>query len=580
MSNRGFKLFRLLVVFFVASILWACSGDDGAAGPAGAPGPAGTPGGPGPTGSAGGVPIDSADKINIEVSSVSIPSGGGAPVVELKLTNDLNQGLVGLPASDIRFVLAQLSPAAPGSGGSSAWQSYVSRSFNNSQPPPATVLQANTETATAGVFVDNNDGTYQYTYANALSDYPNAPTFDATKTHRIGVEIRGQAPISTNGILDFVPAGGAPLFERKIVDNDTCDACHDRLEFHGGPRTDVEYCVTCHNPYSVDPDTGNSVDFKVLIHNIHAGRDGYQIQGYGGTVYDFSDVVWTQDIRNCQTCHEISDANTPQASHYLEYPTREACGTCHYDDGNPATTDDYAIEDGVHPGGFLFDNDEQCASCHGPNATVNGGDVRIAKAHELKEVIAAEAFAYEVVSVTNTAPGQIPNATIRVFNPQDGTTYDINDPAGPFQIGSSRLNLDLSWTTTALGNVDPNDTLARPASSGAPFAPIQINFQTGAVADANGNFTKAAPAAIPTGIAGSGLAVLEGRGAIDIDGSLDNLPVSSATLTFAITDASPTARRKIVDIAKCNDCHKNLALHGDNRSGNTEVCSTCHNPNA
>ncbi|MGB5245584.1 MAG: hypothetical protein WBN34_03485, partial [Woeseia sp.] len=24
----------------------------------------------------------------------------------------------------------------------------------------------------------------------------------------------------------------------------------------------------------------------------------------------------------------------------------------------------------------------------------------------------------------------------------------------------------------------------------------------------------------------------------------------------------------------------NLALHGDNRSGNTEVCSTCHNPNA
>ncbi|MGB5353933.1 MAG: hypothetical protein WBN32_10020, partial [Woeseia sp.] len=275
MSNRGFKLFRLLVVFFVASILWACSGDDGAAGPAGAPGPAGTPGGPGPTGSAGGVPIDSADKINIEVSSVSIPSGGGAPVVELKLTNDLNQGLVGLPASDIRFVLAQLSPAAPGSGGSSAWQSYVSRSFNNSQPPPATVLQANTETATAGVFVDNNDGTYQYTYANALSDYPNAPTFDATKTHRIGVEIRGQAPISTNGILDFVPAGGAPLFERKIVDNDTCDACHYRLEFHGGPRTDVEYCVTCHNPYSVDPDTGNSVDFKVLIHNIHAGRDGY-----------------------------------------------------------------------------------------------------------------------------------------------------------------------------------------------------------------------------------------------------------------------------------------------------------------
>ncbi|MDH5584118.1 MAG: hypothetical protein OEY82_09650, partial [Gammaproteobacteria bacterium] len=40
------------------------------------------------------------------------------------------------------------------------------------------------------------------------------------------------------------------------------------------------------------------------------------------------------------------------------------------------------------------------------------------------------------------------------------------------------------------------------------------------------------------------------------------------------------ARRQVVDIAKCNDCHNTLALHGDNRVGNTELCSTCHNPNA
>ena len=57
--------------------------------------------------------------------SLAVPAGGGAPVVELTLTNDLTQGLFGLPAGDIRFVLSQLSP---GSGGdSSEWQSYVTR---------------------------------------------------------------------------------------------------------------------------------------------------------------------------------------------------------------------------------------------------------------------------------------------------------------------------------------------------------------------------------------------------------------------------------------------------------------------
>jgi OmcA/MtrC family decaheme c-type cytochrome len=319
---------------------------------------------------------------------------------------------------------------------------------------------------------------------------------------------------------------------------------------------------------------------KALIHNIHRGRDGYIIVGYGGTVHDYSDVEWTQDPRNCQTCHEESDANTPQASNWRLVPNRAACGTCHYDDGLANGINEYAIEDGVHPNNVLFTNDTQCVDCHGPDATVNNGDVQIARVHELKEVAANEAFAYQVVSVTNTAPGQIPQATIRVTNPLDGTAYDINDPAGPFQIGSSRLNLDIAWTSAELGNLDPNDDLARSPTSGAPFAPIQINFQTGAANDGSDNFTKSASAAIPTGITGSGIAVLEGRAAVDIDGELDNLPVSSAVYPFAITDATSKARRSVVDIDKCNDCHKNLALHGDNRSGNTEVCSTCHNPNA
>jgi len=570
---------KLAAILLSSSLLFACSGDTG---PAGAPGASGgtgqigPAGPPGPSGNAA-VPIQSVDNINVSYDSVTVPAGGGAPTVIVRLTDDLGFGLTGLPAANLRFTLAQLS--AGQNGGSSEWQSYITKDSGG-----IANAQANTETATAGTFADNGDGTYTYIFAQDLTAYPAGPTYSETKTHRLGSEIRtnsgGFLPENipaNNAPYDFLPSGGAPIETRLIVNNDTCNACHDNLEFHGEARFDIEYCVTCHNPYSVDGETasepwGGSVDMSVMIHKIHFGENlanGYRVVGFGNTEHDYSNVKFTQDVRNCTTCHQESDVTVPQASNWREVQNRTSCGSCH-------DAIDWAA--GGHPGGLVFTDDTMCADCH--NETSGAVALHVPVAHEIPEAIAAEAFAYEVIGVTNTAPGQVPTATIRVSNPEDGTTYDINDPAGPFQIGSSRLNLDISWTSVALGNVDPNNDLARPADSGAPFAPLQINFQSGAVDDGSGNFTKSASSAIPTGIMGSGLAVLEGRAAVDIDGSLDNLPVSSDTLAFAITDASAQDRRNIVDIDKCNDCHKNLALHGDNRSGNTEVCSTCHNPNA
>jgi OmcA/MtrC family decaheme c-type cytochrome len=529
------------------------------------------------------VPIDSAERINIEITEVAVPAGGGAPTVQLSLTNDLTQGLNGLPDSDIRFTIAQLSPGEGGS--SSEWQSYVTR--DSGDIPDA---QATTETADEGTFTDNGDGTYAYTFAQDLTAYPAGPAYDENLPHRIGIEIRGQAPISSNGIYDFVPSGAEAAVSREIVDNNTCFACHDRLEFHGGPRTDIAYCVTCHNPSSIDGDTANepwggTVDMKQMIHKIHHGinlANGYSIVGFGGRTIDYSEIVFTQDSRNCQTCHDESDESTPEASNWRLVANRDACGSCH---------DDVDWANGGHPGGITFVDDTQCLSCHGPDGTVQNEDGKLVHTdimHEIPEQIAAEAFQYEVVSVTDTAPGEFPTVSIRVLDPTNpdyesdpaSTAYDINDPAGPFQLDGSRLRLDISWTTAALGNIDPNDTLARPADDEAPFLPIVIDFQEGATNDGTNTFTKTSEAAIPTGFMGSGYAALEGRAAVDLEGELSEIPVETDVLVFAVTDAEPVDRRKIVDISNCNDCHKNLALHGDNRSGNTELCSTCHNPNA
>lgn len=83
-------------------------------------------------------------------------------------------------------------------------------------------------------------------------------------------------------------------------------------------------CVVCHNPAStdvsqrqaltaagVDGPWEQTIDMKPHIHKIHS--DAYRatqpnyapwiIDGFGGSVNNFSDVVLPQDVGNCYACH-------------------------------------------------------------------------------------------------------------------------------------------------------------------------------------------------------------------------------------------------------------------------------------
>ena len=133
--------------------------------------------------------------INIEISDVAIPAGGGNPVVQLTLTNDLTQGLKDLPAGDIRFTIAQLSPGA--NGGSSEWQSYVTRDSGG-----ITDAQADAERGSAGTFTDNGDGTYTYTFASDLTAYAAGPTYDENLPHRLAVLSHAAIRQRTHHVLD------------------------------------------------------------------------------------------------------------------------------------------------------------------------------------------------------------------------------------------------------------------------------------------------------------------------------------------------------------------------------------------
>ncbi len=585
MNKNRLMVQRFATMLLSGFLLAACSG--GGEGPQGPAGPDGSQGSPGPTGPAGtysGIPVTSADKINVSWSDFSL--NGESLTVTVVLTNDLDQGLAGLPAANIRFALAQLSPGVNRS--SSEWQSYLTRSSNG-----VADAQGTTETATSGTWVDQGDGYYDYTFAENLSAYPGGPAFDPLKTHRVAVEVRTDANgfmaarvPANNAPYDFVPAGGTPTFTRLIVDNSTCNACHDDLAFHGGGRVDVEYCVVCHNPSSTDEDTGNTVDFKTLIHNIHSARPDYDIVGYGNALHNWGDLEWPQDIRNCQTCHQEGNANTPQASNFRKVPSRAACGTCHYDDGIPGNGEhEYAIQNGVHPDGFNFTDDSQCVECHGPDATVTNPEgrlVQIVVAHEIRTKTAGEKFQFNILNIAGTAPGEFPVVTFSVTDPTNGdAAYNIHTSA-PFTVcagGASRMSIDIAWDTSDYHNSGIAGGLS------VNGLPIQINPLAacgGASTDnADGTFTVTSTVAIPDTAVGTAAVIIEGHPAVDAyeNGTIDRIAVTNAIAYAPITAATAVSRRNIVDINKCNDCHNQLSLHGNNRTNRPDVCAACHNPN-
>jgi OmcA/MtrC family decaheme c-type cytochrome len=267
----------LLCVF-----LGACSGTTGPAGPAGAAGASGSPG-PSTTGAA--LNVSTATAITGTITSVTI---SGPPVVKFELTDQNGAPLQGLPAADLGLAIAQLVPGQDGM--SSQWNSYI---FSSVTPLgcPAGVpacdtgpqTQAGVESATSGTLVDNGDGTYQYTFKTDITKVPSV-VYNASLTHRVGFEIRGLAQ-ANNAAYTFQPSTGATtgIFMREIVDTATCNGCHTQLSEHGGARVEVQYCVMCHNPGTIDPYSANSLDMKVMIHKIHTGSSLPSIQTANGT---------------------------------------------------------------------------------------------------------------------------------------------------------------------------------------------------------------------------------------------------------------------------------------------------------
>jgi OmcA/MtrC family decaheme c-type cytochrome len=592
--------------------LAGCDGDsvgDAAAGPTGPTGGVGPTGPTGPTvppvpdiGQGGPVTIGNGSALTAEqiaaidtlvatLDSAAITNNRA--VIEFTVETAKGGPVLGLAPTTLRLGIAKLVPAA--AAVPSRWQSYVNRLAtpgNTSAgfvPALPNAIQANAESgvagdcavATAACWQELGDGKYRYRSAVDLSAVtsPIAVPYDPSLTHRVSIAIdlsapaRGLAP--DNPFLDFVPAGGSVTSNKLIAATANCADCHVRFAEHGGSRRSNEYCVVCHNPGSIDPDGGESVDMAYMAHSIHRAGDRatpYVVFGFGGTKYSFENVTYPQSVLFCETCHTQS-ADAPQGNDWLVNATASTCGGCHVDGllktGPDAATGRYVyqFQHTIASSGFDFAaNDGDCLGCHRAGG-VAGETLEVHRQGDRLAVELGRAYQYSILSATNTAAGQTPTVTFQIL--KDGQPIDVK------ALTTGRLRLDFAWSTDDIHNV-ADLTPGQEQYLNNEGEALEIEFvasggQTANMAavvdNGNGTFSYTLASPLPAGVNGDIMVVLEGRR--EENGTR---AYPSSAIFF------PGEKRvSLVEQAKCENCHEFIAAHGGSRAGDPNVCILCHN---
>jgi OmcA/MtrC family decaheme c-type cytochrome len=520
-------------------------------------------------------PPSSINKLNVEILDASVDGDrqvkctfrmvdeNGAPLS----LDDLNQ---------INFVIARIVD-------SGEYIDYITRVQDGA-------VQASSERN--GTYDEMGGGVVMYTFETILPE-----GYNTSETHTCAIYARrvvGSQEWISNATFDFVPSGGPITKIRNIVVTEACNSCHDPLALHGGIRRATGVCITCHTSKIIDPETGETVDqidpqsgnnigFKIMIHKIHMGEMlpsveagmPYFIVGFMGSVHDYSEVVFPQNIRNCTKCHTDGAI---QSSAYKNNPTRAACGSCH-DDVDFATATN-------HPVVQLDDNN--CSGCHIPSgpefsiAVLPGAHTVPLRAStlpglnfDISDVRSAE------TGSTQVRPGEHAQVTFSMKT-------DAGDVITPEEMNSVSLVISGPTTDYFIQNYEGSG-----AVPGEDYFLRERGLASAVGPDEDGNFVYTFEGMIPTNASGTYAVGIEGRITREVGGN--NLILfeevneagQNVVQYFAVTDTVPVPRRMVVDNTTedqfCNACHgtfsKDFSIHGNLRN-NTEYCVMCHNPSA
>jgi len=393
-----------------------------------------------------------AAKYQFNVLSVANPTAGGAGIqVVFSVTNPLVTPAtkynikthaafacvpsVGLPASISALV-----------GWNNTDENNTGSGSNPGQPYTASVLDSYSapNCSNNANVVNNGDDTFTLTIPGKWIPGGTTGSGRTALYGRVSMSGTTEQVRVKAGYKDFSIDGSTVAARRQVVDIAKCDKCHDSVSLHGESRTNEPgLCVICHNPSATDvnrrpkiagglpgagfPDaavtldgkTEEAIDFKRLIHGVHAAAKtdytskaangfrtkGLVIYGYGGSVNDFSHVRFPGILNDCLTCHTTPTGSNPgsyeltgkwemptvsgvlgssistvpdsagtyateladQTDDLNITPTAAVCSSCH--DGDVANSHMIlngamftAMQATINLGTTL----EACATCHGP----------------------------------------------------------------------------------------------------------------------------------------------------------------------------------------------------------------------
>ncbi|MBE0619598.1 MAG: OmcA/MtrC family decaheme c-type cytochrome [Burkholderiales bacterium] len=520
-----------------------------------------------------------------------------------------------LTLSNVAFIIARLDKGT--SGTPDQWVSYTTRTETatagvgpGGTPALATATQATTDTEAEGSLVYNDAGYYTYTFS---TDITAATGYDPTKTHRVAIQLSytnaAGATVLANPYFDFtIGTDGKAVavtdtsLDHKVVDITSCNECHEKLALHGGGRIDTQYCVLCHNAGTTDANSGNVLDFRIMVHKIHAGEHlkswfgtDYTIWGYRDGENDYAEVGFPQSLANCTKCHDNTKA--AQADNWKSVPSRAACGSCHaginFATGKGLTIAD-AEAGGItestygHVGGIQTD-DSACHICH-TATNIPTVHVAVASGETSQSNLPAGAakFSYEIKDVTVAGASGAKKATVVFRILKDGAVVTLN----PFTTGATQMITDFNdGPRIYLAYSQPQDGITAPAdfnNAGGSASGVTLNSTTGpwrtgglTGPDADGYYSVTHTTTIPDNASMVTAFVGYSFTQMNLAAYPAGLGLSTPIVTKVATGY--TGRRAIVETAKCSKCHDQLGVdpnfHGGARNDAT-ICAFCHNPNA
>lgn len=440
-------------------------------------------------------------------------------------------------------------------------------------------------------------------------------------------------------------AGGTGAFHGGArYDFKTCVACHnDQRRNTALPGTGTTPSVDLDAPGVVGADgkwTGNAalvngeafINLPIMIHKIHMGEE-LTLKGgtYPGIAMPY-ETTYPQDIRNCDKCHR----KVAMADNFKSKPSRRACGSCH--DGTSFTFPAPAGRK-THVGGAATE-DASCITCHPATGAKAPASIGVLDAHvsvippdPLSSFFGgtgsdasrrnaawmpaagnlpagAAKIAYEIKSVERDTNGN----PVMVFRfTKDGTPVVFNTyAAGSVTelmddfIGSPSLQFAYAIPQDGIEkpadfNVAPSvylRTLWGGAGTGGSAGTLAFDSATGYYTATLTGIVIPDNAVMLTG--GIGYSYSLGSTTPLTQTNVPGFPYGDATVVTGCatsqkcgglvvtagdawkTATGYTARRPIIDNAKCLACHEQLGVKpsfhvGQRNDGPT--CAFCHLPN-